>query len=129
LGYRRPFLISADMRRARERTEAFAAAWRRLTGKEPVLALAPDPSHYQPARNALAKMLDDGGRPDIVVCSSDALADACVIEARVRKMRIPDDLAVFGFGDMHASAEGVMSLSTVRIDGAIIELPESSSQR
>ena len=37
-----------------------------------------------------------------------------------RGLNVPGDLAVFGFGDMHASAEGVLSLSTVRIDGASI---------
>ena len=35
-------------------------------------------------------------------------------------MSVPDDLAVFGFGDMHMSSEGALPLSTVRIDGAAI---------
>jgi LacI family gluconate utilization system Gnt-I transcriptional repressor len=43
-----------------------------------------------------------------------------VLEALARGLKVPKDLAVFGFGDMHASAEGVMSLSTVHIDGASI---------
>jgi LacI family gluconate utilization system Gnt-I transcriptional repressor len=75
---------------------------------------------YGPARTALGAFLSGGGRADIVVCSSDWLADASVLEARARGLDVPGDLAVFGFGDMHVSHEGAMPMSTVRIDGAVI---------
>ena len=120
LGYRKPFLISSAMRRARERSDAFVRAWIKAGGVTPERALVDSPMPYGPARAALRAFLDGGGEADIVICSSDWLADACVLEDLARGLSVPKDLAVFGFGDMHASAEGVMSLSTVRIDGAII---------
>jgi LacI family gluconate utilization system Gnt-I transcriptional repressor len=108
------------MRRARERSEAFVRAWTRAGGAAPGRALVDSPLPYAPARAALRDFLDGGGKAGIVICSSDWLADACVLEAMARGLNVPGDLAVFGFGDMHASAEGVLSLSTVRIDGASI---------
>jgi LacI family gluconate utilization system Gnt-I transcriptional repressor len=120
LGYKRPLLLSAGMRRASERTEAFARAWVRLGGAEPARLIVESPMRYGPARSSLGAFLDGGGKADIVVCSSDWLADASVLEAKARGMAVPKDIAVFGFGDMHMSSEGALPLSTVRIDGAAI---------
>lgn len=120
LGYRRPLLLSAGMRRASERTESFARAWVKLGGAEPARLIVESPMRYGPARTSLGAYLDGGGKADIVVCSSDWLADAIVLEARARGLIVPRDLAVFGFGDMHASSDGAMPLSTVRIDGSAI---------
>jgi LacI family gluconate utilization system Gnt-I transcriptional repressor len=120
LGYKRPLLLSAGMRRASERTEAFARAWVRLGGAEPARLIVESPMRYGPARTSLGAFLDGGGKADIVVCSSDWLADASVVEAKARGMAVPKDIAVFGFGDMHMSSEGALPLSTVRIDGAAI---------
>src|SRR5690606_24060219 len=64
--------------------------------------------------------LDGGGKADIVICTSDWLADASIMEALARGLSVPRDLAVFGFGDMHVSTESVIPISTVRIDGSKI---------
>jgi LacI family gluconate utilization system Gnt-I transcriptional repressor len=120
LGYRRPLLLSANMRRAKERTESFARTWTKLGGGAPERLMVTSPMRYGPARTELARFLDGGGKADIVICTSDWLADACAIEARIRKLKIPGDLAVFGFGDLHLASEGPLALSTVRIDGAAI---------
>lgn len=119
LGYRRPLLMTANMQRARERADAFAKAWVKLGGREPARVMVESPMRYGPAREALGPVID-GGKVDIVVCTSDWLADACVVEARARGMRVPDDLAVFGFGDIHVASEGAVGISTVSIDGAAI---------
>src|SRR5262249_52295629 len=116
----RPLLLSAGMRRASERTEAFARAWVKLGGAEPARLIVESPMRYGPARSVLGAFLDGGGKADIAVCSSDWLADASVLELQARGLRVPKDLAVFGFGDMHVSTEGAIPLSTVRIDGAAI---------
>ncbi len=119
-GYRRPLLLSAEMRRARERSQAFANAWTKLNGGDVGRLTVASPMRYGPARAELGRFLDEGGEADVVVCTSDWLADACAIEARARGMKVPDDLAVFGFGDLHLASEGPLPLSTVRIDGAAI---------
>jgi len=53
----------------------------------------------------------------VVVCSSDTLAQGVLAEAASRGVRVPDDLAVMGFGDLSCAAHCHPPLSTVRIDG------------
>jgi LacI family gluconate utilization system Gnt-I transcriptional repressor len=120
MGYKRPIILSSSMRRARERAESFAGAWVKAGGPEPARLLVESPMRYGPARLALRGYLDGGGKADIVVCTSDWLADASIMEAQARGLSVPRDLAVFGFGDMHVSTEGVTPISTVHIDGARI---------
>lgn len=120
MGYKRPIILSSSMRRALERAESFARNWVKAGGSEPARVLVENPMRYGPARMALRGYLDGGGKADIVVCTSDWLADASIIEAQARGLSVPRDLAVFGFGDMHVSTESVVPISTVRIDGSVI---------
>ena len=46
------------------------------------------------------------------------LAQGVLTEARARGLRVPEDLAVVGFGDADFAAHLVPSLTTVHIDGA-----------
>ncbi|CAM3470620.1 substrate-binding domain-containing protein [Burkholderia gladioli] len=59
-------------------------------------------------------------KPDVIVCSSDTLAQGVLAEAASRGLRVPADLAVMGFGDLSTAAQVFPALSTVRIDGAAI---------
>jgi LacI family gluconate utilization system Gnt-I transcriptional repressor len=120
MGYKRPIIMSASMRRALERAESFARTWVKAGGAEPARLLVENPMRYGPARMALRGYLAGGGKADIVICTSDWLADASIMEAQARGLSVPRDLAVFGFGDMHVSTESVTPISTVRIDGSKI---------
>ena len=53
-------------------------------------------------------------------CSSDLVALGVLIEARARGIRIPDQLAVVGLGDLDFAADTDPALTTVRIDGTAI---------
>jgi LacI family gluconate utilization system Gnt-I transcriptional repressor len=57
-----------------------------------------------------------------VFCSSDGLAQGVLTEARARGLRVPEDLAVVGFGGADFAAALEPSLTTVQIDGAAIGL-------
>jgi LacI family gluconate utilization system Gnt-I transcriptional repressor len=48
------------------------------------------------------------------------LAEGVMIEAQARGLKIPEQLAVCGFGDADFAAHLVPSLTTVRIEGAEI---------
>jgi LacI family gluconate utilization system Gnt-I transcriptional repressor len=61
-----------------------------------------------------------GSAPEIIVCSSDTLAQGVLAEAASRGLKVPQDLAVMGFGDLNAAAHVYPALSTVRVDGAAI---------
>ncbi|WP_442943643.1 substrate-binding domain-containing protein [Nitrospirillum sp. BR 11752] len=119
-GYQSPLLIL-------ERTGP-ALAW--LDGFQAgygALASGPLPHHVVPAgnpyahgREVVADMLDlaDGeqGRADVVACSSDGLALGALTEATSRGLRVPQDLAVVGFGDADFAAHTHPRLSTIRLD-------------
>ncbi|WP_088278903.1 LacI family DNA-binding transcriptional regulator [Ideonella sp. A 288] len=57
---------------------------------------------------------------DAVFCSSDLLALGVLTEARVMGLRVPQDLAVVGFGDLEFAADLAPALTTVHIKGAEI---------
>ena len=65
---------------------------------------------------AAGAMLD--ARPSAVVCASDVLAVAIVMEARVRGLEVPDDVSVTGFDDSPLAAMALPALTSVRVDYA-----------
>jgi LacI family gluconate utilization system Gnt-I transcriptional repressor len=119
-GYRRIGLVSADDERATRRKLGFEATLAKLGVPPPVTVVRPAPSTLRSGREALAALLDQGFRPEVVVCSSDAFAHGVLAEALSRGISVPRDLAVVGFGDLEFAANTVPALTTVRIDRAAI---------
>jgi LacI family gluconate utilization system Gnt-I transcriptional repressor len=78
------------------------------------------PSNVRLGRQALAELLAQAPDLQAVCCSSDGLAEGVMIEALARGLKIPEQLAVCGFGDADFAAHLVPSLTTVRIEGAEI---------
>lgn len=112
-GWQRPGIASGDDQRALLRREGFAAAM----GRDVPTALVPAPSNLERGRRALAELLAREPALDAVWCSSDQLAHGVLVEARARGLRVPEQLAVFGFGDADFAAHMVPSISTVHVDG------------
>ncbi|HCB03718.1 MAG TPA: hypothetical protein DEQ43_05625 [Nocardioides bacterium] len=118
---RRLAVVAGDDERAQRRTAAFGAAARELGLAEVRAVAVPAPTTLRSGREALRALLaGEGGGPDAVFCSSDLLAMGALTEARVRGVRVPEDLAVVGFGDLEFSGDTSPSLTTVRIHGAEI---------
>lgn len=82
----------------------------------PVEVLAP-PATLEVGREGLRRLLDQKTPPEIVICSSDTIAQGVLAEAASRGIRIPEDLAVMGFGDLSSAAQVYPALSTVKVDG------------
>jgi LacI family gluconate utilization system Gnt-I transcriptional repressor len=118
-GYRRPLLLTQGHARASARMEGAVEAFRRHGVTDIWTELIPTVA-YVNARPLVAACLDAGKRPDIVICGSDVLAQSVMTELSARGMRVPSDIAVFGFGDMAFAADTAPPLTTVRIDGARI---------
>jgi LacI family transcriptional regulator len=58
----------------------------------------------QPAGHAAAAaLLDEGARPDAIMCANDEIALGVYAAARERDLAIPDDLAVTGWDDVPAA--------------------------
>jgi LacI family gluconate utilization system Gnt-I transcriptional repressor len=114
--WRRIGLATGDDLRAALRRQGFEAA----LGRTVPVALGPAPSNLALGRRALATLLAQDPKLRAVFCSSDQLAQGVVTEALARGLRVPQDLAVCGFGDADFAAHMLPSLTSVQVDGAAI---------
>ena len=112
-GVQRVGIATGGDHRALQRREGFLSAW----GREVPTAVVPAPSSLELGRKALGELLAQDPGLQAVVCSSDMLAHGILVEARARGLRVPQDLAVSGFGDAEFSAHMLPSITTVHVDG------------
>ncbi len=119
-GYRRPHIITATGSRARMRRDGFVAEWQALGGESVSEGSVDIPSRFGHARRAFADIRRIKPAPDVVVCGSDYLAQGLIVEAQAVGMRVPDDIAVVGFGNSSLAGEMRPTITTVDIDGARI---------
>lgn len=115
-GWDKAGIATASDERASRRKQGFAAAF----GRDVPTATVKAPSNIGLGRQALAQLLEQEPNIRAIFCSSDGLAQGVVIEAQARGLRVPEDLAVVGFGDADFSAHLEPSLTTVRVDGSAI---------
>lgn len=115
-GWERVAVATGDDQRAMQRLEGFRAAF----GRDVPVAKVPAPSNLAVGRRALAELLEREPKLQAISCSSDGLAQGVLVEAASRGLRVPEDLAVCGFGDADFAAHLLPSLTTVHVDGAEI---------
>lgn len=113
-GYRRPLLIDAAGKRSGMRQKAFLERWKELADTEATIAKVDRPRFIH-ARAQFRALRDMDPQPDVVLCGSDGLAQGIAIEATHAGLKIPDQLAVIGFGDSEIAANMRPSLTTVSI--------------
>lgn len=124
-GRRRVASIHGNDERAMRRHRAFgeAVAALGIAGNNkglPPAVVVPAPTTLGSGRSALRKLLEQAPDTDAVFCSSDLLALGVLTEAQASGIRIPEDLAVIGFGDLGFARDLHPALTTVRIDGTAI---------
>ena len=115
-GWSRVGIATGSDHRAALRRDGFVAAM----GRDVPTAMVPAPSSLALGRRALAELLAQEPALQAVYCSSDAMAQGVIVEAQARGLRVPQDLAVCGFGDADFAQHMHPSLTTVHIDGARI---------
>ncbi|WP_285425964.1 LacI family DNA-binding transcriptional regulator [Pseudomonas sp. efr-133-TYG-103a] len=121
-GYKRFSVVTiGDPRGVRRCNSLIAELKRHGVDDVPMELLAP-PATLQTGREGLARLLERGIGTDVVVCSSDTVAQGVLAEAASRGLRVPEDVAVMGFGDLSSAAQVYPALSTVRVDGNRIGL-------
>src|SRR5450830_1145818 len=121
-GRRRVAVIAGVDERSRRRAKSFSDEAVRLGMAaggvtEIPLCMVPAPTTLGSGRTGLSDLLGQDAAIDGVFCSSDVLAMGVMIEAQVRGISIPGQLAVMGFGDLSFSRDLHPQLTTVRIDG------------
>ncbi|MCR4266343.1 LacI family DNA-binding transcriptional regulator [Nitratireductor sp. ZSWI3] len=116
-GYRRAGTITAGDERALRRKSAFTERFAKLTGSKVLAYDVKGPASIEGGRRGLADLIDHQGfESGVVFCSSDLMAHGAVVEAHVRGIRIPQEIAIIGFGDQDFARHIQPALTTVRID-------------
>lgn len=119
-GYRSYALISATDQRALRRQQAFENRFKQLGAEAgPCHHLEP-PSTFKLGRQGMEKLLNQGFRKGVVLCSSDTIAQGALAETQAQQLKVPDDIGVMGFGDQPYAAHTYPSLTTVFLDRALI---------
>ncbi|SIQ60681.1 transcriptional regulator, LacI family [Pseudacidovorax sp. RU35E] len=119
-GRRRLGLVAGHDERARRRTQAFVDTAKALGMPEPHQVVVTAPTTMRSGRTALRQMLECETALDAVFCSSDLLALGVLAEAHAQGLKVPDDLALVGFGDQEFAADAYPALTSVHIKGAAI---------
>lgn len=119
-GYRRPHLVVPRSTRSEQRARGFADRWIRDGGEEPTRLEVNVPSHFGQGRLSYRALADLSERPDVVVCGSDWIAQGLIVEAQAAGIRVPDQLAVIGFGNLRMAGDMRPTISSVDVDGARI---------
>jgi LacI family gluconate utilization system Gnt-I transcriptional repressor len=119
-GRRHLGIVVGDDERAARRLRAFEAEALAL-GLPPVQAeVVPAPTTLRSGRQALGRLLERAPQTDAVFCSSDLLALGVLTEAQARRIDVPAQLAIVGFGDLEFAADVHPALTSVHIKGAEI---------
>lgn len=120
-GYRQAATITAGDDRALRRRDAFRARFSQRSGSAVDGVDFPESATLGLGRQALSRLLEHGLRPGTVVfCSSDQFGQGVLIEAAVRGLSVPRDVAVIGFGDQEFAAMTEPALTSIRIDRQIL---------
>jgi LacI family gluconate utilization system Gnt-I transcriptional repressor len=119
-GYERPHILTTGGVRALTRRFGFAQAMVERGRPEPTYATVKLPTTFSRGREAMRALLGHGVRPDVVICASDWLAHGAMTDALDRGLKIPEDIAFIGFGDLEFAAALTPSLTTIAIDGSAI---------
>lgn len=119
-GYTRPLLAVAAGARARQRRDGFIDEWRLGGHDAPSVLEVPLPTRFSHARLVWRQLAQMKPRPDVVVCGSDLLAQGVIVEAMAAGVKVPEQLAVVGFGNLAIAGDMRPSITTIEVDGARI---------
>lgn len=117
-GYRRFAIVSVDDSRALKRGRSVVSQLKKLGIDDVPMEVLAAPASVLSGREGLQHLFQQGHRPEVIVCSSDTVAQGILAEAACQGIRVPEELAVMGFGDLSSAAHVFPPLSTVNVDGS-----------
>lgn len=116
-GYRNACTVSAGDERALRRRDSFADRFAAKGGTYAGNVSFSESASVANGRLGLARLIDEQGfTSGLIACSSDLMAQGILIEAQKRKLNVPGQIAVLGFGDQDFAAFLEPALTTVRVD-------------
>ncbi len=111
------FVNTQDNDRSQQRRKGWETALREAGDRPAPTRAQGAPFSLSAGGDVLRRILHRHPETDALVCGSDALAVGAVMECRRMNIRVPQDLAVTGFGDMGLASIIVPALTTVRVPG------------
>ncbi|NIH58340.1 LacI family gluconate utilization system Gnt-I transcriptional repressor [Brooklawnia cerclae] len=114
--------ISAGDHRAIRRLDGFKQAMREISPDDPprLVELQNRAIAMSTGTEMLGIALERYPDTDLLVFASDVFASAALLEAQRQGIRVPDDLAIAGFGDFELARHLNPPLTTVSVDGMAI---------
>lgn len=126
-GYRHFGLVGANDQRAAVRSKGLLDVLAQHGIENVPVHLIPTPTTLALGRNGLLELLATGEKFDVIVCSSDLVAQGVMTEAIAQGIAVPSQLAVMGFGDFDFSAHTFPPISTVRVDKRMIGIQAANA--
>jgi LacI family transcriptional regulator, gluconate utilization system Gnt-I transcriptional repressor len=115
-GYRAPHFVALHGHHSELRRDGFMREWRSLSRRDAATVQVIDtPPSYQQGGRVFAHLQQVRRAPDVVVCPSDYLAQAVMVEAMTAGRKVPQDLAVVGLGNSPLAASMRPAITTVDI--------------
>ena len=117
LGHRRFAFISGPLRvdNSYERQVAFLEATRRIGVRVPVTCLIEGDHSMETGFSSAERIIALPERPTAILCSNDMTAIGVLHATSAHQLRVPDDVSVVGFDDIHMAQFTVPPLSSVRM--------------
>lgn len=109
-------VIAASDTRALRRRAGFLEALAERGISPRAIETTDTPGSHRLGREAFGALVDRGHLPKALFCTSDPLAQGAITEALVRGLRVPEDVAIMGFGDFPNSSTISPSLTSIFFD-------------
>lgn len=119
-GYRRFSVISVDDPRAIRRCNSLVERLAEHSLHDVPVEILPLPATWEVGREGLKRLQQRENPPELIFCSSDTLAFGVLAEAASQGLRVPQDIAVLGFGDITNAKFSHPALSTVSVNASNI---------
>lgn len=115
-GYQRFSVVTVDDPRGRRRCVSLLKHLAELGVADVPVEILPLPATWQVGREGLQRLLKRTPAPQLVVCSSDTLALGVLAEAASLGLKVPEDIAVLGFGNISEAQYSHPGLSSIGIN-------------
>lgn len=105
--------LQPQARRHLDRTEGIRQTLREAGLPDTIYVAMPDVGGFSTGRSALQRLLELDAGISAVICATDVYAAGAIFECTARGIRVPQQLAVCGFGDLEVAGAIEPPLTTI----------------
>lgn len=119
-GYQRFAVITVDDPRGIRRCNSLIQRLAQQGISDVPVEILPLPATWEVGREGLKRLLQRPEAPQLVFCSSDTVAMGVLAQAAELGLRVPQDIAVLGFGNTTNSQFAHPALSTISVNATVM---------